>query len=439
MKPLQARLALIATAGCAFLVGFGFLGFKNFQDYSLLIQQIQVSSVVVEKAQSLFKDGRSKPDKAMLLELAPKLEPTFRGDNLKRYAENQNKSTFLLVLDSETRFQKYALEIANAREKRVVLYGGLAIAFCIAMTLIFLTMNKSWIFSRLQVINRRMLEFLQNKYSYEFETPQKNELGDLEQTFNMMAQRVLDQIEALKKLDTAKSEFLSIASHELRTPLTSIKGSLALMQAGVVGEVNEASKNLMNIALTETERLIRLINDLLDLAKIEAGGFSMNQQWVSAKDLISKTAAGLEGFAASAKVSIKVVCQNPIEGFLDVDRTQQVITNLASNAIKFSPEGSTVVLRASIDDNQLLRVEVIDQGPGIAPQDQELIFEKFRQATGPDNPLVKGTGLGLAIAKGLVEEQGGTIHVTSAPKEGSTFYFVLPKWRLQAKTSEQVA
>ena len=158
-----------------------------------------------------------------------------------------------------------------------------------------------------------MLDFLNNRYSYEFTTPDNNELGKLQTTFNMMAQRVLDQIQELQGLDKAKSEFLSIASHELRTPLTSIKGSLSLLKGGVAGDMNAETANLLGIALDETDRLIRLINDLLDLAKIEAGSFPLEKNWVSLQELAEHAAKTLDGFAKTANVKIKVEINEPVD------------------------------------------------------------------------------------------------------------------------------
>jgi signal transduction histidine kinase len=283
----------------------------------------------------------------------------------------------------------------------------------------------------------RMLDFLNNKYSYQFTVPAPDEVGRLHATFNSMAQKVLQQIEDLKSLDKAKTEFLSIASHELRTPLTSIKGSLSLLNSGVAGGVSDTAKNLMTIALSETDRLIRIINELLDLAKIEARQFPLNCQWVWAHDLIEKTLAGLTGFCQEAQVSLEHNdCKN-IDLWADQDRLHQVLTNLLSNAVKFSPNGSTVRVQFLIDENSHLRIEITDQGRGIAPEDQELIFEKFRQATSAQNPLVKGTGLGLTIAKALVEQHGGQIGVRSTPGQGATFYFTIPKWQNHSATDKQ--
>ena len=126
-----------------------------------------------------------------------------------------------------------------------------------------------------------MMDFLVDRYSFQFSQPEANELGDLQRTFNSLAQRVINTMDELKRLDQAKSEFLSIASHELRTPMTSIKGSLSLLGTGMIGTVDPACMKLIKVAEIETDRLIRLINDLLDLAKIEAGKLPLASNWLA--------------------------------------------------------------------------------------------------------------------------------------------------------------
>ena len=236
-------------------------------------------------------------------------------------------------------------------------------------------------------------------------------------------------MDELKHLDQAKSEFLSIASHELRTPMTSIKGSLSLLGNGVMGKIDETPLQLIRIAEIETDRLIRLINDLLDLAKIEARKLPLASEWRPWEETLQATTSGLLGFAHGAGVEIVFDPAPGVQVFMDKDRVQQVLTNLISNAIKFSPHGSSVRIITGRSKEGHLLVNVKDQGPGIAPEDQELIFQKFRQGSNPENPVVKGTGLGLAIAKALVEEHGGDIGVESQMNNGSTFWFTLPKWR----------
>ncbi|MDE2021057.1 MAG: HAMP domain-containing histidine kinase, partial [Patescibacteria group bacterium] len=245
--------------------------------------------------------------------------------------------------------------------------------------------------------------------------------------------------EELKTLDQAKSDFLSIASHELRTPLTSIKGSLSLLRSGIVGKLNDMAENLLQIAETETDRLIRLINDLLDLAKIEARKLPLSTGWHSLEAVVDQTIQSLQGLAQQAKVDLIHTQIPKIEVNMDKDRIHQVLTNLLSNAVKYSPKGAPVVVHCDLTAQNQLVIEVRDHGRGIDPHDQELIFQKFRQITNQKNPLVKGTGLGLAIAKAVVEEHGGEIGVKSQPGQGSTFYFTLPQWRFEKVDKKELS
>jgi signal transduction histidine kinase len=361
---------------------------------------------------------------------AEQLQPDFRANAVKQMLKAPSNDNLNFLMRSETEYRHYIAPLIDYFSQRVNFFGGLGLALSIVFTAAVLFYVLVFLFAPLRQLATRMEEFVHNRYTYEFAAAEPNEIGELQTSFDRMAQQVLSQIEELKALDKAKSEFLSIASHELRTPLTSIKGSLALLNSGIMGKITEAAQKLMGIALEETDRLIRLINELLDLAKIEARQFPMNVEWVNAEDFATKTFQGLSGFSQTAGVPLKVEPAKAIEIHVDRDRLQQVLTNLLSNAMKYSPKGEAVTVRFVEDMNSgMLLVEVSDKGRGIAPEDQAIIFEKFRQASSPQNPLVKGTGLGLAIAKALVEQHGGTIGVRSRPGEGSTFYFTLPKWR----------
>jgi signal transduction histidine kinase len=293
------------------------------------------------------------------------------------------------------------------------------------------------LFRSIEHLSGRMMDFLVDRYSFQFTEPERNEFGNLQKTFNALAQRAINNMEELRLLDQAKSEFVSIASHELRTPMTSIKGSLSLLTSGVMGEVESGSLRLLKIAEVETDRLIRLINDLLDLAKIEAKQLPLQCEWRPWKELTEKTIESLLGFAHQGKVQLVCEPSGTLEVFIDSDRIQQVLTNLISNAVKFSPEHGVVRIRSKIDYKNHLMIEIEDEGPGINEQDQALIFQKFRQGTNSDRPLVKGTGLGLAIAKALVEEHGGTIGVRAELGVGSTFYFTIPQWRKSSVAGER--
>ena len=212
-------------------------------------------------------------------------------------------------------------------------------------------------------------------------------------------------------LDSVKDEFISTVSHELRTPLTSIRGALGLLSAGLLGNVDAKAHNLLRIASTNTERLIRLINDILDLERMESGRAPLNLRRCSIYDLAREAADTMTAMADSAQVHLDVECyasRDSIYFDADPDRILQVLTNLLSNAIKFSPAGSTVSIQ--IDGNlDSLLLKVVDQGRGIPSDKLEAIFDRFHQVESTDSSKKGGTGLGLAICRSIVQQHSGAI------------------------------
>ncbi|SDN13496.1 PAS domain S-box protein [Polaromonas sp. JS666] len=238
-----------------------------------------------------------------------------------------------------------------------------------------------------------------------------------------------NDITELKRIDRMKSEFVSTVSHELRTPLTSIRGSLGLISGGVAGQLPEAVKTLVGIAKSNCERLIRLINDILDIEKIESGKMTLDLQVIELKPLLEQALAANEGYGAAKNVSLSL--QFPDEELMvraDGDRLTQVVTNLLSNAMKFSPSDGVVEIHAGRSASGGVRVEVRDHGPGIPEEFRKRIFQKFSQADSSDTRQKGGTGLGLNISRAIIERLGGSIGFETRNGEGTTFYFELPEW-----------
>ena len=232
-----------------------------------------------------------------------------------------------------------------------------------------------------------------------------------------------------KKIDRMKNEFISTVSHELRTPLTSIRGSLGLVAGGVAGAIPPQAKTMIDIAHKNSERLVRLINDILDIEKIESGKMVFDLKPQELMPLVEQAIEANHAYAEQFGVTI--VLRHAKPGAMvnvDADRLTQVLTNLLSNAAKFSPRNAPVEVAVSRRDGAL-RVAVTDHGPGIPAEFHDRIFQKFAQADSSDTRQKGGTGLGLSISKAIVERLGGQIGFTTALGGGTTFYVDLPEWR----------
>ncbi|QZY30080.1 ATP-binding protein [Nocardioides coralli] len=227
-----------------------------------------------------------------------------------------------------------------------------------------------------------------------------------------------------REVERMKNEFLSVVSHELRTPLTSIRGSLGLLAGGAVGELDPRAAAMVSVASESSERLTRLINDLLDMERITAGGRALRLTAVDAGDLVRSAVAQMEGAAVPRDV---VVSAGPSEGrvLCDEDQVLQTLANLLGNAIKFSEAGGEVVVSAAVEGEHVL-FRVRDQGRGIPGDKLGLIFEPFAQVDSSDAREKGGTGLGLAICRAIVDHHGGRIWAESRPGQGTTMLFTLP-------------
>jgi PAS domain S-box-containing protein len=232
----------------------------------------------------------------------------------------------------------------------------------------------------------------------------------------------------MQEANRLKSEFLANMSHELRTPLNSIIGFAKLMFHGRVGPISDAHREYLGDILSSSEHLLRLINDVLDLAKVEAGKMEFRAELVDAATLIGEVRDILRGQASMKRIAIDLDVERSLPGlWLDPGRFKQVLYNYLSNALKFTHEGGHVVLRLRAEDGEHFRVEVEDDGIGIAPDDVAKLFTEFQQLDASAAKRFQGTGLGLALTRRLVEAQGGTVGVRSTPGHGSTFFAILPR------------
>jgi signal transduction histidine kinase len=231
----------------------------------------------------------------------------------------------------------------------------------------------------------------------------------------------------LKELDQLKSDFVSNVSHELRTPLTAIKGAVDLLLREVPGPLNENQTHYLSRVRSNTQHLAGLINDLLDLAKIEEGKVELKEVRVSVGGLVHEVMETVKPMAAEKPVLLEVKLPEPsVLVWADRDKVTQVLMNLVGNAIKFTPPQGMVTVSASRGGAEWAQVSVNDNGPGISAEECQKIFQKFYQVSEDGGAKPKGTGLGLAISKALVELHGGKIWVESEEGRGSTFSFTLP-------------
>jgi PAS domain S-box-containing protein len=229
-----------------------------------------------------------------------------------------------------------------------------------------------------------------------------------------------------KEVERMKSEFISTVSHELRTPLTSIKGSLGLMMGGAVGAMPEKAAGMLDMAHRNTDRLINLVNDILDIEKLASGDLEFDFQSLDLSNLVADAVESNKGFAdehSATFVFSEVIPDVMVLG--DSSRLSQVIANLLSNAAKFSPKGGNVEISVA-QKNGVARVSVADHGPGIPADFIDQIFERFTQADSSVTREIGGTGLGLNISKSIIERHGGTIDFVTEVDVGSIFFFTLP-------------
>ena len=274
------------------------------------------------------------------------------------------------------------------------------------------------IISPLSRMRKKTVEIASGSFEPDLDLPSPPEIGALARAFNTMCTR-------LKEVDRMKSDFFSLMSHELRTPLTSIREGTSLFLEGKGGEVTEKQRKLLTIMSEESERLIRLVNSLLDLSRLEAGMVPFHFSEGDLPPLIGRTLDELMPLAESRNITVvREIGEVPALP-MDAERIRQVLRNLLGNALKFTPPGGSVRVAVQRTDDGI-RLSVADTGPGIPRELLAGIFEKFRQAAPAQSRELQGSGVGLAIARHIVQAHGGRIWAESEAGRGSTFIVVLP-------------
>lgn len=280
----------------------------------------------------------------------------------------------------------------------------------------------------------------EGELGFTVEVVSKDEIGDLATSFNRMAAALreresdnarlfLELNETNRRLEEAsrqKSEFVSDVSHELRTPLTSIKGFVDFLLEGIAGELSQQQKAFLARVQGNADRLVRLINDLLDLARIEAGRVDFHPVRLSMVDVATEVIEALRPLAVEKGVDLGIRVPET-DGLVQADRDKlyRVLLNLTDNAVKFTPPGGSVRVRVEVQPDGEVLTMVQDTGEGIPPEELGRVFDEFYQAS-PSPPHTRGSGLGLTIAKRLVELHGGKMWVRSQLGKGSEFGFTLP-------------
>ncbi|KAA2213434.1 ATP-binding protein [Teichococcus oryzae] len=256
--------------------------------------------------------------------------------------------------------------------------------------------------------------------------PAELSVGRYEQDGEAGCVCVLRDISERRRLNEMKNEFISTVSHELRTPLTSIRAALGLVTGGATGPLPEQAREMLDIAQKNSERLALLVNDILDIEKIEAGRLEFRRERVSARQLLEQAVTANRAYGEEFGVRFEIRQATDTAVYADVQRIQQVLANLLSNAAKFSPAGGVVEVSLEVDSgNATFRVR--DHGPGIPAEFRPRIFQRFAQADSSDVRQKGGTGLGLSISRAIVEHHGGQVGFGEAEGGGTVFFFTLPR------------
>jgi two-component system sensor histidine kinase GlrK len=344
----------------------------------------------------------------------------------QEWYKNEKEKASDRVMTELERLRTYSQQNTFAKIKGLAEAGAKgrrAALLIIAASLIFiiatsLLMTRS-IIRPIRLLERKTREIAKGNFEGDLTLFSPPEIAELAGALNLMCHK-------LKDLDRMKSDFFSSMSHELRTPLSSIKEGTGLLLEGIGGTLTDKQKRLLTILAEESERLIGLVNSLLDISKMEAGMMTYNFEPTSLAPLVQKAMIEIGPLAEAKRIKLEARISEQLPVIrVDREKILQVLRNLLGNAVKFTPEGGQVTVSGQRSDG-VVEAFVADTGPGIPAEYLTAIFDKYRQGTSTDSYRIKGSGLGLAIVKYIVASHGGRVWAESEVGQGSKFIFVLP-------------
>ena len=388
---LQSALALEDSAATPIL--------RQVANYFRRYDELVSAEARLVRAGGPYRQAQYKQDKDALID---SMLAAFEKLRL-----NQQQLTYAKVAD-----------LAATADQAGKVSGMIGVACLLAIVLMSLLITKS-ITRPIGLLKSKTREIAQGNFEGKLLVRSPSEIGELAGAINSMCEK-------LQELDRLKADFFAYMSHELRTPLTAIKEGTGLLLDGVGGETTDKQRKLLGILAEESNRLINVVNSLLDLSKMEAGMMVYDFEVTHVDPLIKRAVAEITPLVEAKRITL----ESDVEGTLvpvriDPERILQVLRNLLGNAVKFTPTGGLVRIAAKPADGNLA-ISVKDSGPGIAAESLTSIFEKFNQGSRQTPYIRQGTGLGLAIAKTIITTHGGKIWAESELGKGSTFVFVLP-------------
>jgi signal transduction histidine kinase len=394
------------------------LGFRPPPEDETFLQRIRATGRQLSKVmREIIEAGNTAPARVTTLRLRAELLAIDLNQHATELANATTARTDALIAQNASAYTR----------SRNLFIAAAAGAIVLALLLGFVL---SWsVIGPIQRIDSRLAAIASGNFSGQVDVTNRDELGALGTNVN----RMNDELQRLyRELETAsqhKSDFLANMSHELRTPLNAIIGFSQVLREGMFGEVNERQKEYLDDILSSGNHLLSLINDVLDLSKVEAGQVELQLAPFSLQDALERGVSMVRERATKDGVQVALHANGGLDVVTgDERRIRQVIFNLLSNAVKFTPAGGSVDVWA-MQVNGEVRVSVADTGPGVAAEDLERIFEEFQQSEAGLEQN-EGTGLGLALSRRLVELHGGRIWVESELGRGSTFVFTLPAGRV---------